>query len=115
MRKSRLHTASIVVGSILAFTIAFSQFVTLQCPVKGEKAKTEQTGNTGDDQTGTYISLPSFSLPVPVSVHANLDAYCLFEIFFTEERDNHHVEEGLIYIDRLLETVFTVLISPNAP
>ncbi len=115
MKRERLHTASIILGSALAFAIAFSQFVTLEFPVKTEKTKTEQAGNTGDEQSAVHISLPTFSLPVPVSIQPNLDAYCLFEIFFEEERDNHEVPEGPYYLDRFLETVFTVLISPNAP
>lgn len=116
MRKNKLHAFSLIVGSILALTIAFSQFLTPQCGPTAEKVKTEQSDDSDTDkESESYISLPTFSLPVPVNVQANLDAYCLFEIFFEEENDVHHVEENLFYTDRLLETIFTVIISPNAP
>jgi len=114
MRKNRLHTFTLVVGSILALAIAFSQFYTPECAVQTEKVKTENTDNKAADETA-YISLPSFSLPAPVHVQANLDPYCLFEIFFEKDLDENHVEEDMFYTRRFFETMFRVIISPNAP
>jgi hypothetical protein len=115
MRKKRLHVFTIILGSILAFAISFSQFFSPVCDGESSKIKTEQAGNTGGDETESYISLPTFSLPVPVHVQASLDAYCLFEIFFEKDTDVDHVEENMFYTDRFFETMFRVIISPNAP
>lgn len=115
MRKGKLHTLTIIVGSILALAIVFSEFLTLQCIASGEKAKTEQTENKAGSDTETYISLASFSLPAPVNVQVNLNPYCLFEIFFEEDIDEQHVEDDASYPDRFFETMFRVIISPNAP
>lgn len=114
MRKEKVHKVSLIVGSILALTIAFSQYLMPRCLSSVEKVKSEQTDkSTGEE--GSFISLPTFSLPVPVSVQANLDAYCLFEIFFEEDIDEDYVEEEVSYADRFFETMFRVIISPNAP
>jgi hypothetical protein len=115
MMKERLHISTLIIGSILACAIAFSQFLTKEVPISGEKAKTEQSQDSPEKETGSYISLPSFSLPAPVHVQANLNPYCLFEIFFEEDTDENQEEENLLYTDRFFETMFRVIISPNAP
>ncbi len=114
MKKEKLHTASVIMGTILALTIAFSQYLIPDRVSAPEKAKTEQTDNTGDEK-GSFISLPTFSRPAPISVQVNLDAYCLFEIFFEEDVDENYVEEDVSYTDRFFQTMFRVIISPNAP
>lgn len=113
MRKNRLHTFTLIVGSILALAIAFSQFFTPEHVASTEKVKTEN--KTADNETEAFVSLPSFSLPAPVHVQVNLNPYCLFEIFFEEDVDENNVEEDLLHPDRFFETMFRVIISPNAP
>jgi hypothetical protein len=115
MRKKRLHTFTLIVGSIIALAIAFSQFLRLELSASSEKMKTEQAENEPRNETESYISLPSFSLPAPVHVQVNLNPYCLFEIFFEEDVDENHIEEDLLHPDRFFQTMFRVIISPNAP
>lgn len=115
MRKNRLHIFTLIVGSILALAIAFSQFLTPERVSSTEKVKTEQTGNKAANETEAFVALPSFSLPAPVHVQVNLNPYCLFEIFFEEDIDENNVEENLLHPDRFFETMFRVIISPNAP
>lgn len=114
MRKNRLRVFTIIVGSILALAIAFSQFLTPECIASAEKAKTEQDGGKADTEEST-ISLPTYSLPAPVQVQANLDVYCLFEILLEEDIDENDVAEDLFFSDRFFATMFRVIISPNAP
>lgn len=114
MRKRKLHTATIILGSVLALAIVFSQYVTTACSGSG-KFETEQTGKTSDSEKGSFISLPSFSIPAPVNVQVNLDAQFLFEILFEEDIDENFVSEDISYAGRLFETMFRVIISPNAP
>ena len=114
MRKKKVHSVSIILGSILALAIAFSQYLTPECTASKQKVKTEQSGKATDEKA-SFVSLPSFSIPAPVNVQVNLDAYCLFEIFFGEDIDENYVAEDVSYTDRLFETMFRVIISPNAP
>ena len=111
MRKERLHALTLVVGSLLALAIAFSHIFP-EAACGSTKADTEQTEGA---QKETYISLPTFSLPAPFHVQADPDAYCLFEILFEEEDDLPDVEQDMFFVDRFFETIFSVIISPNAP
>lgn len=115
MRKSSFHTVSIVIGSFLALSIAFSQFLTPAFISYPEEARTEQSDQKSTEESRAFISLPSFSLPAPVHVESNLNPYCLFEILFEEDVDEHHVEREVSYSDRFFRTMFQVIISPNAP
>ena len=115
MKKERVHTASIILGSILALAIAFSQYLNPVGITPTEKAKTEHSDKTSGQENSSFISLPTFSIPAPVNVQANLDPYCLFEIFFEEDIDENHVEDDDSYADRFFQTMFRVIISPNAP
>ena len=115
MKKERLHTASIIVGSILALAITFSQYLTPECFSDTEKVKTEQTDPSSGEEKAVFISLPSFSIPAPVNVQANLNPYCLFEIVLEEDIDENYVEDDESYADRFFQTMFRVIISPNAP
>lgn len=115
MRKERLHTFTLIVGSTLALAIAFSQFLRPDLSSSTHKVNTEQTENESPNETESFISLPSFSLPAPVHVQVSLNPYCLFEIFFEEDIDENHKEEDLLHPDRFFETMFRVIISPNAP
>jgi hypothetical protein len=115
MRKEKLHIATIVIGITLALAITFSQYLTPDAICSVEKVKIEQTDKSTGDEKASFISLPSFSIPAPVSVEVNLDAYCLFEIFFEEDIDENYTEEDDTYADRFFQTMFRVIISPNAP
>jgi hypothetical protein len=115
MKKERVHTASIILGSILALAIAFSQYLSPVAVASAEKVKTEHSDKTAGEEDSSFISLPTFSIPAPVNVQANLDAYCLFEIFFEEDIDEEHAEDDDSYAYRFFQTMFQVIISPNAP
>ena len=115
MKKEKLHTASIIIGSILALAITFSQYLTPQCLTSTEKVKTEQTDTTSGEEKAAFVSLPSFSIPAPVNVQANLSPYCLFEILLEEDIDENNIEDDESYADRFFQTMFRVIISPNAP
>ena len=114
MKKDKLHIATVILGSFLALAITFSQYLTADCASCLKNVKTEQTENSSEEDTA-FISLPSFSIPAPLNVQVSLDPYCLFEIFFEENIDEDYVEDEESYADRFFETMFRVIISPNAP
>lgn len=115
MKKNRLHTFTIILGSFVACAIIFSQFFTPEFGCSQAKANTEQTENKEDAGTESFVSMPAFSLPAPFHVQPDLQSYYLFEIFFDEGDESPKVEDDPIFTDRLLSTLFSVLISPNAP
>lgn len=115
MKKERSHTASIFLGSLLAAAIVFSQYLTPECLFSAKKVNTEQTEKTSDDSKTAFISLPTFSIPAPLSVQVNLIPHCLFEFFFQENIDDNYATDDESYTDRFFQTMFRVIISPNAP
>lgn len=115
MRKNRLHTVSVIVGSVLALAIAFSQFLTPEFISSPEKVKTEKSDQKSTDDSSAFISLPSFSLPAPVHVESNLEPYCLFEIILEEDIDENHIEDEVSLSNRFFRAMFEVIICPNAP
>ena len=116
MKKKRLHALTIIIGSLLALAIVVSQFLTAEFICSDDDAvKTEQRQDKPADEKVSFVSLTSFSLPAPVNLQSNLDAYCLFEILFEDDSDEVHVEGEISFADRFFETMFQVIISPNAP
>lgn len=115
MRKKRLHAITLIVGSIVALAIAFSQFLGPDFYSSAKTAETEQASEESGDETSPYISLPSLSLPAPVHVQSCLTTYCLFSIFFEENIDEDQNGDDHVNTDRFFETLFRVIISPNAP
>lgn len=115
MEKERSHTASILLGSLLALAIVFSQYLAPEFLLSTEKAKTEQAEKGCENKKTFLISLPTFSIPAPLNVQVDLIPYCLFEFFFEEDVDEDFVEDDESYTDRFFETMFQVIISPNAP
>ncbi len=114
MKKHTLRTATMILGSILALSLVFTQYVTEFNSAAHEKVKTEQADNNGDREQ-SFISLPTFSVPVPVSVQANLNAYCLFEILLSKDDNKEFVKDDVSYTGRFFQTMLRVIISPNAP
>jgi hypothetical protein len=95
--------------------ILFSQYLTPDRFASVEKVKTEKSSkDKADDHSGT-ISLPTFSVPSPIDVQANLSSYCLFEILFEEHADENPIEDNIVHAEHFFETMFRVIISPNAP
>ncbi|MEO5600808.1 MAG: hypothetical protein ABIR06_07770 [Cyclobacteriaceae bacterium] len=115
MRKKRLHAVTLIVGSIIALAIAFSQFLGPDFYSSAKTSDTEQAGDESGNETDTYISLPSLSLPAPVHVQSGLTTYCLFAIFFEEDVDGDEDDDDHFVTDRFFQTLFRVIISPNAP
>ncbi len=115
MKKEKLRTTTIILGSILAVAIMFSQYLTPELGATVEKTKTEQSADTGSEEQRAFISLPTFSLPIPVSVQANLGAHYLFEILLEEDVDQEFVQKDVSFTSRFFHTMFRTIISPNAP
>jgi hypothetical protein len=114
--KKKLQWMSILIGCLLAVAIVcvqVFQFHTASVAKKEVKTEQQETNQSPDQ---SQVSLPSFSLPSPpVHVSVNLDAYCLFEILFKEHKESENSEVSTVLPQKLMVTLFRVIISPNAP
>ena len=114
MKKHKIKYLTMLIGSILAAAIVCAQLFSYhsQTTKNHEVAATQEAGQ---QEERAVISLPSFSLPAPIHVTLGLDSYCLFEILFEDQRPEASESESAIRPQKLLMTLFRVIISPNAP
>ena len=115
MKRNRIQSLALVVGSLLAIAIVVSQLFHFQvntCAKKEVKTEEQKKEQPADE---TFITLPSISLPTSVHVHLTLDSYCLFEISFEEQQQDNRSSEIPLHPEKFLQTLFSVIISPNAP
>ncbi len=113
MRNRGTRYFTMFVGSLLALAIVSAQLNPVQVGLSSEhKAEKNKAGAASNE---AVITLPSFSLPSPVTIAPYLHTHCLFEILF-EKEPTEAVEIFAVEGPRkLLVTLFRVIISPNAP
>lgn len=115
MKKKRIQSLTVIIGALLALAIVFSQLFQFQvnsCSKKEVKTEAQKAENRTHE---TYVSFTSFSLPTSVNVLLTLDSYCLFEISFEESQQETRSSEIPLHPEKFLQTLFSVIISPNAP
>jgi hypothetical protein len=115
MKKQTIHLLTVILGTILALAIVFSQVFLSQPTTAKNTVKTEQQKKDSTPSEDFHISAPSITLPSSVHVHLNLDIYCLFEILLGEKPEEFYLEDLPLYTQRFFQTLFRVIISPNAP
>lgn len=102
-------------GCLLAAAMIAAQLFVLTPVIEEEKnvASTEQTSDQEETQT---IAIASFSIPTPIHVEMKLDSHVLFEILFQNKKEQPPaISETVVSAQKLLVTLFRVIISPNAP
>ncbi len=118
MKKGIFQLLTMTAGTLLTIAIVFAQITGFDT-TSPDNVKTEQGENsTADNQTtdaDAVISLPSFSLPAPVTLSSDLEGHLLFEILFEEQEQENTENIGSDLPRRLLVTLFRFIISPNAP
>jgi hypothetical protein len=115
--KNQLRIGTVLTGAFLALVIVLVQLFHFQAGHKadsGKRAKTEQKENQAGNEA-SYNVLTSFSLPSPAYLELDTDLFCLFEIGFEQAGDKPQDTDVPHYCSKFLQTLFRVIISPNAP
>lgn len=113
--KKNIQTLTLVFGLILAIAIVCAQVFSFQAAdAKGKVVKTEQNQKKSE-QSECVISAPSISLPSSSNVTPSLEVYYLFEIIFEAEVPAVPFDQCKLQPQKLFRTLFSVIISPNAP
>ena len=112
MQKTKIHALTVIAGLLLAVAIICTHVFSFK-QTAPENAKTEHSDDK--NQSETIISASAISLPTSAHVHLNMITYCLFEITLSEEKEESSSCDFLLFPKKLLLTLFTVIISPNAP
>jgi hypothetical protein len=115
MKKNKhMRSITMLTGSLLAVMIVCIQFFHFSHNISKSEVKTEQQESSPSADI-PLVSMASYSIPSPVHVTINLDAYCLFEILFEQSTESDASAEAPLYPEKLFITLFRVIISPNAP
>ena len=117
-RNRHVRFGTLIAGILTALTIVVSQLFYFEKVDHGKKeVKTEQQEDqSSDTDDGTFISLPSSTLPSP-STHVEFlqHSVCLFEIIFPVREVAVPDLGSSLSLSKFFQTLFHTLISPNAP
>jgi hypothetical protein len=102
-------------GIITATVIVLSQLFWFQTvDFSKKKAATEQTEDA-NQQEEAYISIPSSSIPSGTSVEQGQESSFIQDLLFKKEKASEIATSLPTAVGKFFQTLFRVLIAPNAP
>lgn len=115
-RKTGIRSGTLVIGVITALAIVISQFFSFQeadqSRLKKETDTEQQQSQSGDEAYLTVsTSLPSSSPHVEIQQ----ETFFLFEILLEDDAEIETQVDFSLPINQFFQTLFGVIISPNAP
>jgi hypothetical protein len=115
MNKERVHIATTLFGLLLALVLICANVVTPQnTAVAKEKSKSKTEQKTADKQF-VFVSAPTITPPSSAVIECCLFAHCIFEIDQEQQFQDESSSVTFIQPQKLFQTLFRVIISPNAP
>lgn len=116
MENQRNRALLTVTGILTAVVITFSQFFYYQgVEFCKKEVKTEKHEKKTPKQQETHISIPSNSVLSSVHFDFSNKVVLLFEITFEEKEQERLPAEIPISLGKYFQTLFHIIISPNAP
>jgi len=115
--KHSKKTATLILGILTAVVLIVSQLFCYQnSDVQKKETKTEEHSGkeSSGDQSTFFIVAASQGLS-SFQTHISQDVILLFEIFFQENEDHHWKPEVPLALGKYFQTLFNIIISPNAP
>jgi hypothetical protein len=108
---TRKRTIALITGVGVALAIMVSQLFFFEM-----SGRSENPADTEQPEGATVISMPSVTLPSPSSaVETNQGFSFIQEILFDDPEQQSPAVLFSRVFDKLLQTLFRVVISPNAP
>ena len=118
-RQVRQRILTAILGLITAGAVVLSQAFYYQLTeFKKESVKTEQSDSSSQDKSEhseTFISVPDSSIPSTFTIVLNQELTVVREILFRTDNDGEVYHTPAISAGQIFRTLFSVLISPNAP
>ncbi len=106
----------LAVGILAAIAIIFSQLFYYQSQGHDNReVKTEQQQDQSSDNDEAFYSAPSTSLPSSTQVEIHHKSFLLLEILLEDKEVEVSNEQTTFRLGTFLQTLFKVIISPNAP
>lgn len=118
MKNREYKIATMIIGVVTALLVVFSQIFQYQEQqqlVKNQKVKTEKQSDSHDDDASYVSQQPSFTVQSSCTVHFSQAAILLFEVCGGEHRPTVIGHEVPRLMGKFFQTLFQILIAPNAP
>jgi hypothetical protein len=114
MKRNNFQVLTTVFGILLAIAVVCSNvaFSDGNSALK-EKVKTEK-GETSQSEY-SFVSAPTITPPASANIECSLLAHCIFEIDQQQDENSGQATTVTLNPQKLLITLFRVIISPNAP
>jgi hypothetical protein len=116
MRNTAFKYGSLFIGLLAAAIIIFSQSFSPQLRSNEKNPVESKTGETNSDATDVLIpSISATSFPASAQINFFQDAFCLFEVIFSNDISYPEIESPDLSLSKFYNTILEVIISPNAP
>lgn len=121
MKSKAFKYGSLFIGLLAAVVIILSQSLAFEEPAKTikEKIKKESAaktdGQSTDNNNVSTLTISTTSFPAAAQINFFQDAFCLFEILFSNEDASTDSLPIAVPLSKFYSTLLRVFISPNAP
>jgi len=110
-------TAFLIFGVLTAAIITVSQLFSYQSIDSNKKeTKTEKhSEEPSSAERSAFIAMTSGSVLASIQSHLHQEVIFLFEIFFQEDESYPWIPEVPVALGKYFQTLFHIIIAPNAP
>jgi len=117
MKNNGIRFATMISGALIACAIVLSQFFQFQFPhsIKKDVATEQHEDQPSSGQEELYFSQLSPSAPAATHGEVSQESFYLLEIISSKSDEENSAPRISFFSDKLFETLFRVIISPNAP
>lgn len=112
---SRHRILVLLTGITTAVIIVFSQLFYFQAATYCQKKATTEKHEQKKDAPKTYFSIPSSTISSAPTVQINEDISFVLETLIEVETEEESTPTVSLPVNKFFQTLFRVLISPNAP
>src|SRR5688572_31156490 len=116
MRNKAFKYGSLLIGLLAAVVIIFSQSFIQDFQSKQKSAVESKTADSKSSEAHLLIpSISTTSFPASAQINFFQDAFCLFEVIFSNDVAYPEIESPDFSLSKFYSTILEVIISPNAP
>ena len=107
-----------LLGILTAVVIVFSQIYCFQeaCQHKEKLTKTEQhQDNKKAESHKAFFTMPSSIIPSSASIESTQETAFICVVSGEKKEVTPHIQEFPVFLTKFFQTLFRIIISPNAP
>ena len=111
----RYRILTLLAGIVTAAVIVFSQLFYFQAATYCQKKAETTQHSKKEGAKENYISIPSSTISSTSTIDLNQSVLFVLETLFEDEGDQQTTQQVEVPVNRLFQTLFRFIVSPNAP